>query len=46
MSQLRARGWNLHEAARAVGDEEHLLAVGSQLSQHRAGLLGITDVLL
>lgn len=46
MSQPLARGQNLHEAAGAVGDEEHLLAMVSQLSQHRTGLLSVTDVLL
>lgn len=46
MSQLLVRARNLHKAAGAVGDEEHLLAMGSQLSQHRPGLLSITDVLL
>lgn len=37
---------DLHKAAGAVGDEEHLLAVISQFGQHRAGLLSVADVLI
>ena len=36
---------NLHKATGAVGDKKHLLAMISQLGQHRAGLLSIADVL-
>lgn len=36
----------VHEAAGAVGDEKHLLAVVGQLGQHRPRLLGVADVLL
>lgn len=44
--ETRQETKNLHKATGAVGDKKHLLAMISQLGQHRTGLLSIADVLL
>lgn len=43
--ETRQETQNLHKATGAVGDKKHLLAMISQLGQHRTGLLSVADVL-